>query len=263
MKDDDQTDSHSGTGSELVPAELDQRNGLLQRVRRFVTGGNREEMFDDFLGCLNEVEAHKEEQIRAELAVNYRKWADTFYFLKREFDAVWNVFDKIERDTTGWFRASPNCGQWGALGHCRDGYNFAAAVERNHRRAAPFPSKWVSVSFAYGDEAHRGFGDECPLGRSGDISDDLCGLEGCRDKTIVQQLQASRALLKTLGRHKITCGLYSEKIGQQFTTLDMNVLEEHSLADLCEKLFIALNNDELAEIVGELPFESPLLIGNA
>src|SRR5690606_13155232 len=107
------------------------------------------------------------------------------------------------QDVKGWYRGAPNAGAWDFLGCTREGYNFGASIEQNHRRNAPYASKWLTVTFASGSPGFNGMGDERILGRSSAISPDLTGLSGCTEKDPKQQVEGSRLLVNKLSQLQV------------------------------------------------------------
>ena len=240
------------------------KSGIVEQIKRF---GRRalslDEQFDEFLDCMNEVEGQKKESLQKQLEHDYGYWAERFELLKYHFQEAWNLFGDIENDVEGWYRAAPNGGQWGYMAHCRQGYSFAAAIERNHRKGAPNASKWVSVTFACNTGCGaKGIGCETGLGREGKISDELVGLSGCSEPDLRKKAKAAERLVKTIDQYQLIFELNNKEIGQQQTRLNLEILNSHSLVELCERLFIALNNDELQKFGDSLPLPNALLIGN-
>lgn len=240
------------------------RAGLLAQIKNWARGSSdlSDPRFNRFLECMNRVETLKHEEILAELEHNYALWAHQFTLLKTQFESVWELFGKIEGEVEGWYRASPHGGEWGYMGLCREGYHFGAAIERNYRRAAPYASKWVSVTFAVGNSGRNGISDERCLGRTGGMDNCLVGLEACSGQDIKQQLLASRVMLDVLNRYRLVFGLHNDEIGQRTSKVELNILEQHSLKALCEQLFMGLNNDALHALEAQLPFQQQLLVGN-
>ena len=217
--------------------------------------------FLSFLNRLDIVQKLNAEQMRERIEADYEVWLAFFEMIKGEFKDLWDFLGVVEQDVQGWFRAAPHGGPWDFLGHSREGYNFAACIEQNHKAGAPFPKKWLMVSLGYEASWNNGIGDERMLGSTGPISDTPGGLKSCKGKTLEEQMRAAEELKRRATETPLIFQMYSEKVGQKIARLPVSVLENRSLTDLCKGLFTALNNDVLTDFAQLLPEAQRLGIG--
>ncbi|MCB0335671.1 MAG: hypothetical protein KDD62_05175 [Bdellovibrionales bacterium] len=215
--------------------------------------------FINFLQFMNSRALKEQEDFESGLRGNYKFWADHYELLKREFNAVWDFFQEIENTVEGWYCVSPNLARFKTINVDRGGYTFAACIMKNHHRDAPQSEKSVSVTFGI-DPFISGIGDERVLGRQGDVDDNLIGLENCTGKSLREQYQGSMALCNSLAAHHLLFRLNHHQIGQETTKMGIDILHKYSLVELCEKLYLAVNNDILAELSKELPESKTFLI---
>lgn len=177
----------------------------------------------------------------------YAEWSQSYELLKSEFNSVWDLFLDVEQRVTGWYCISPNLAKWKTVANNKFGYSFAACIMKNHHRDAPLSEKSLSVSFGL-DEQPQGIGDERLVGFQGPVSDTLAGLAGCSPKSLREQGDGMRALFKKLEHKQLIFRLNHRSIGQQVTKLPLSVLQEYSLKELCQGLFLMLNNDVITEL---------------
>lgn len=215
--------------------------------------------FISFLQFMNSRSLEKREEFEAGLRGNYTFWSQHYELLKREFNKAWDFFFEIEQQVEGWYCISPNLAPWKTVALDKGGYTFAACIMKNKHRNAPQSEKSVSVSFGL-SQFISGIGDERILGRTGEVDDQLCGLEACSGKTLEEQYKSSITLCNSLASHHITFRLNHHKIGQETTKMGIDILQRYPLASLCEKLFMAVNNDELAKLTKALPESEQFLI---
>lgn len=216
-----------------------------------------ENQFESFIRILEEREYHSVVKAREAIEEVYKDWAEKFELLKREFNAIRDLFQDVERRVTGWYCVSPNLAQWGAIGWgAKTGYTFASAVMKNHHRKAPRSEKSLSVSFAL-DEKPEGIGDEGLVGRRGAIDDALVGLSRCSPKSLQEQGDGVKALHDRIKDKNIVFRLNHRTVGQQVAKLPLSVLDEYSLRELCQGLFLALNNDVITELRLNSALENP------
>lgn len=232
----------------------------------------KEEQFENIITALENYEAGRTEELEALTQQYYAQWAGTVEKLKVEFAKVWQLFSEIEQRLDGWFCVSPSLGLWEYMHAVRGGYTFSACIMKNHHRDAPLSEKSLSVSFGH-DEIPPGIGDERWVGRQGDLSADLVGLENCQCESLKKQYEGALALRDRITEVSIHIRLNHAKIGQKSTKIPITTLSKHSLDELCRNLFILLNNDVLQELeatldepekylLAEPAKESPLLIAN-
>lgn len=208
--------------------------------------------FKKFLYFLTQVENEKQKNDLSELNDNYMVWASCFEMLKVEFEKLWTFFKGIESETNGWYCVSPSLARWNALGHSRGGYNFSACIMKNFDRDAPNSEKSLTITYAF-ESFSDGMGDEMALGRQTEISEELVGLKNCNPTDVVKQLEDVKRLANLCTKTKLSFRLNHKNYGQESTKLDINVLRDHSLTDLAEKLFMALNNDIILNFNKVLP----------
>ena len=203
--------------------------------------------FNQFIKVLEQREY--ESVIAAQEAVHelYSDWANKYEFIKDEFNSAWDLFQNVEDRVTGWYCVSPNLATWKTVASTKFGYTFAACIMKNHHRNAPLSEKSLSVSFGL-DEQPMGIGDERLIGFQGIVSDQLAGLEGCSPKSLKEQGDGMRALYQRLESKQLVFRLNHRSIGQQVTKLPISILQEYSLKELCQGLFLMLNNDIVAEL---------------
>ncbi|MCB0318421.1 MAG: hypothetical protein KDD56_06665 [Bdellovibrionales bacterium] len=226
-----------------------------------------QERFNSFLKYLGGTENKNVKGLKEEILDNYKVWAAHFSLMNDQFSEVWELFGKIEKEVPGWYRAAPNEGQWGYLGLSKDGYSFSASIEKNKRRNAAYAQKWLWVTFAWGATTQRGMGDERAFGRSAPIDCNLVGLNNCKAMDLEEQLKNTKHYRKHVEGLKITVGMHDSKLGQKVAKIELDSLSNYSLKEICQRLFIALNNDKLHEFSNLLPSapkeESKRLIAGA
>ena len=202
--------------------------------------------FEQFLKILEEREYKSEQKAIYALESLYSEWADKFELLKREFNDAGKMFQGMEKRLKSWYMVSPNRAKWQTVGLTRAGYNFATGIMKNHQRNAPRSEKSLTVSFAL-DEKPEGIGDERLLGYSGELSDNLVGLDHCPNSSLKEKGHGIAILYRQLKDKHLIFRLNHKKIGQQTAKLPFAVLENYSLSELCQGLFLALNNDIITE----------------
>lgn len=208
--------------------------------------------FKKFLFFLNNLEQERQKSERDELKANYMLWASCFEMLKVEFSKLWSFFETIEKETNGWHCVSPSLAKWDALGHSSGGYNFSACIMKNFDRDAPKSEKSLTVTFAF-DSLTDGMGDEMQIGRKSEIDEKLVGIDELDPDDVNRQIEEVRRMANFCLNSKISFRLNHKLYGQETTKLDINILKEHSLVSLAEKLFMALNNDILLSFNKVLP----------
>jgi hypothetical protein len=212
--------------------------------------------FSQFLKILEQREYKSEEKAKEAVERIYADWAEKFELLKAEFNSVRDLFQEIENTVTGWYCVSPNLAQWGAVGWSRSGYTFATAIMKNHHRKAPRSEKSLSVTFAL-DEKPQGIGDESYVGFTGQVSDQLAGLSGCSAKSLREKGEGAKALYHAQNGKSIVFRLNHRTVGQQIAKLPLSILKEYSLKELCQALFLTLNNDIVSELRLNTMLENP------
>lgn len=189
-------------------------------------------------------ESTKNEEIVKAL---YKDWASKFELLKSEFNSAWDFFCSLERQLTGWYAVSPNQAAWKAVACERGGYSFAACIMKNHHRDAPLSDKSLSVSFGLNGPV-AGIGDERWIGWQGVPGDSLVGLPLHPKMSPRDQAKGAMSLIERISNTKLVFRLNHHKIAQQSATYPLSMLDHHSLKGLCQRLFMALNNDILADL---------------
>lgn len=227
----------------------------LLRLRR----SPRDEEFAAIVDNLEAYEARREQELEQTLQYNYAFWAERFELLKREFNAVWDFFDDIEQRIDGWYCVSPSLAPWKSVNFAREGYTFSACLMKNHHRDAPRSEKSITVSFGL-EELPPGVGDERWIGRTGELTDMLAGLKNCGNKSLKEKAEGAQALKKRITTKDIYFRLNHVDLGQQSTRLPLSTLDEFSLVDLCQRLFVLLNNDVLTELQRTLNHPEQLLL---
>lgn len=230
----------SGALSSIVQALTTKKSPSMGELPTYVCSPE----FKKFLFFLNNLEQERIKNEEAELRANYMLWASCFEMLKVEFSKLWSFFESIEKETNGWHCVSPSLAKWGALGHSSGGYNFSACIMKNFDRDAPNSEKSLTVTFAF-DSLTDGMGDEMSIGRKTEVDERLVGLEQLKPDDVNRQLEEVRRMANFCLNSKISFRLNHKLYGQESTKLDVNILKEHSLVSLAEKLFMALNNDIL------------------
>jgi hypothetical protein len=247
------------------PALLSMRNAssfMRSVFDRSVFARDRQEVcdtqFNEFIKVLEQREYQS--VVAAQEAVDhlYTEWAEKFEILKSEFNSVWDLFQSVEDRVTGWFCVSPNLAPWKTVSSSKFGYTFAACIMKNHHRDAPLSEKSLSVSFGL-DEQPIGIGDERLIGFQGAVSDSLVGLNGCNPKSLREQGDGVRELYRRLEPKQLVFRLNHRSIGQQVTKLPLSILQEYSLRELCQGLFLMLNNDIVSELQSALSNPQKLL----
>lgn len=211
--------------------------------------------FFSFLKSLTSIQNHRTQQTQTQLETHYRIWAIFFEQMKNEFKEVWELFGTIENDSPGWFRGSPNNGQWDFLGTNPNGYSFAASIEQNHQPNAPFAHKWLIVSLAHSPSNTQGIGDERMLGRKSELTDELEGLEACQGMDPEQQIKVAESLVRKAQEYPLLFSLHDDRLGQNTAKVPLEVFRRsgQSLATMCQGLFVALNNDVFEDFRNHLP----------
>lgn len=224
----------------------------------------QEAQFNEFVDILDRYERNEFERHEDAVRALYSVWAEKFELLKGEFNAVWDSFVSLEHRLTGWFAVSPNLAPWKSVACGRGGYTFAACMMKNHDRHAPLSEKSLSVSFAL-DGLPAGIGDERWIGYQGIPTDTLAGFDACRGREMsaATRLEGAKALVERVGSWPIIVRLNHRTIGQQTATLPLSILSQHSLRELCQGLFVLLNNDVLSNLQAAIAApEQLLLAGN-
>lgn len=216
--------------------------------------------FQGFLEQLNVAYKLKQSDQRSRIAANYHAWAVFFELIKAEFKSAWDFFGVVEADVDGWHRVAPAGDQSSYLAVGREGYSFAAGIEQNVKRGAPFPKKWLTISLGHSTSYLDGIGDERLVGRIDVPEEFLIGLASCNGKTLDEQEKGSEELRKRITQHNLVFTMSSVAAGQHTTSIPVSVLEKHSLAELAQQLLVALTNDDLASIAKLLPSAQPLLL---
>ncbi len=230
---------------------------------RSVFARERQALCDSqFEECMRILEQREYRSIQeAEEAVNnlYFEWAEKFEIVKAEFNSVWDLFHGVETRVAGWYCVSPNLAPWRSVALTKFGYTFAACIMKNHHRDAPLSEKSLSVSFGL-DEAPIGIGDERLIGYKGVPTDTLVGLSQCQPKSLKEQGEGMRDMFRRLEPKQLVFRLNHRSIGQQTTKLPLSILEEYSLRELCQGLFLMLNNDVVSSLKTALGNTERLLL---
>jgi len=202
--------------------------------------------FDDILHRLDDVEKKKkqaiEQTIKAKLQKNYDYWVTYFRLLKNQFRKTWNLFGGIQGKTQDWFREDgKNYGQWNFMGASGFGYHFGAGIYHSDGR-------YLVVSFGClsTEEIGNGIGDERDVGRKVDLDAKLIGLENC-EGSLSYQLRGSEHMLEKLGWHNLQFAIRNND-GHGVNSVGIDFLYENKLKEVCQKLFVALNKDELIDL---------------
>jgi hypothetical protein len=216
--------------------------------------------YQNFLDQLNTAYKVKQAHQRVRVEADYAAWASFYELLKAEFKEAWDFFGVVQADVEGWHRVAPAGDQTSFVAIGREGYSFAAGIEQNSKRGAPFPKKWMTISLGHSTSYLSGIGDERLIGRQDIPEDELCGLDGCSSKSLDEQEKGAQELKKRITMHQLVFTLSSQEHGQHTTTLPVSVLREHSLTELAQKLLIALTNDDIQGLQKLLPTAPPLLL---
>jgi hypothetical protein len=218
------------------------------------------EAYQSFLGQLDKLYKAKNLAQRSRIEANYEVWAAFFELLKTNFQDLWSFLGVIQADVEGWHRVSPTGSELGFMDIGKEGYVFAAGIEQNDRKGAPFPKKWLTVTVAYTTSFISGIGDERMLGRKTPINDDLTGLADCTEKGMDAQERGAEEMKNRALAYPLVFTLCSETRGQHTTELPVTALETHSLSELCQPLLVALTNDDLKNVSQLLPDAGKLLL---
>lgn len=189
----------------------------------------------------------------------YDLWAQSFEQVKAEFNDVFDLFQQMEKDLPGWFCVSPNLAPWKSVNTSRGGYTFAVCMMKNHHRHAPLSEKSLSVSFGL-DELPVGVGDERIVGRTAPMNDSLVGLEQCTGKSLRDRYAGAKVLADQIQGRSLVFRLNHRHIGQQTTRLPLSTLNQRTLRELCQGLFILLNNDVLSQLQSSIASPERLLL---
>lgn len=216
--------------------------------------------YQNFLEQLNTAYKVKQAHQKARIESAYGAWASFYELLRAEFKEAWDFFGVVQADVEGWHRVAPAGDQTSYVAVGREGYSFAAGIEQNSKRGAPFPKKWMTISLGHSTSYLSGIGDERLVGRQDFPEDELCGLEKCTPKSSDDQEKGAQELKKRITMHQLVFTLSSQERGQHTTTLPVSVLQEHSLTELAQKLLVALTNDDIQGIQKLLPSAPPLLL---
>ena len=216
----------------------------------------RDYQFAQFIKILEQKEYHSQQKAKDAVHAIYTDWAEKYELLKSEFNSIKDLFQSIEESVTGWYCVSPNLAQWGAVGWGKSGYTFASAIMKNHHRKAPRSEKSLSVSFAL-DEKPVGIGDETLVGFTGHVTDSLSGLESCTSKSLREQGEGAKTLYHSLKDKSLVFRLNHNSVGQQIAKLPLSTLKEYSLRELCQGLFLTLNNDIISGLMLTSALENP------
>ncbi len=206
-----------------------------------------ENQFNEFIRVLEQREYESTRAAQEAVENLYVDWAQKYELIKREFNDVCDLFQSVENRVTGWYFVSPNLAPWKSVSCSKNGYTFAGCVMKNHHRNAPLSEKSLSVSFGL-DENPVGIGDERMIGYQGTVTDTLVGLGGCTPKSLRDQGDGMKALYQRMEKKHIIFRLNHRSIGQQTTKLPLSILTEYSLRELCQGLFLMLNNDIISEL---------------
>lgn len=246
-----------------LPVNIEDSEQTPEKISRGFFGlrraGASDKQFSKFLEVLSRHEQHKLESMENSVTQLYGVWAEEFERLKREFNLVFDLFTSLEQQLPGWYCVSPNLAQWRSVGIVKGGYTFAACIMKNHHRNAPLSEKSLSVTFAL-DEVSPGIGDERMIGRAGGLDDNLIGLQHCQSRTLREQFAGARSLVEKLEGRSISFRMNHKEIGQEVARLPLSLLEKHSLKELCQGLFVLLNNDVLEQLRSGIPQPESLLL---
>ncbi len=219
----------------------------------------QERQFGNALEVLRRHEKLSQSTMEQEAILLYESWAERFELLKREFNSAWELFSEIERSVPGWYCVSPALAPWKAVSSVKGGYTFSACIMKNHHRNAPLSEKSLTVTFGL-DSLSPGIGDERLLGRTGDLDDNLWGYDNCTGLSLKQKNAAAVTLWKRMQNEHIVFRLNHKNLGQQSTYLPISILERYSLRDLCQRLFILLNKDQLFDLGKQLNSPETLML---
>lgn len=254
-------DSRQG-GFRLDPEEIARYARREAKDREGINAARQRlsDAYQTYLGQLDKAYKIKAANQRARIEANYAVWSALFELLKENFEDLWSFLGVVDADIEGWFRVSPTGSPLGFMAIGREGYSFAAGLEQNSKRGAPFPKKWLTVSLAHASGYACGIGDERAVGRVEPIDEDLVGLERCTGKSADQQEDGS-LLLKNKGTSfPLVFTLSSEKHGQHLTQVPVTALGTHTLAEMVQPLLIALTHDDVSDVTALLPTAERLLL---
>lgn len=254
-------DSRQG-GYKPDPEALARYARLQEKDREGINAARQRlsEAYQAFLGQLDKAYKVKGANQRLRIEANYAVWAALFELLKENFEDLWSFLGVVDADVEGWFRVSPTGSPLGFMAVGREGYSFAAGIEQNSKRGAPFPKKWLTVSLAHATGYACGIGDERIVGRVEPMDENLVGLDKCTGKVGAHQEEGS-ILLKNKGTNfPLVFTLSSEAHGQHLTQVPVTALEKYTLAEMVQPLLIALTHDDVEDVTGLLPTTQRLLL---
>jgi hypothetical protein len=216
--------------------------------------------YQQYLGQLNQMYKVKNAEQRQRIEAHYAVWAAFFELLKHNFQDLWAFLGVVEADVEGWFRIAPTGSDLGFMAIGREGYSFAAGIEQNSKRGAPFPKKWLTVSLAYTTSYSSGIGDERMVGREGSMTAELVGLNRCTGKDADRQEEGAHGLLERTTQFPLVFSLCSETHPKHTTQVPVSILEKYTLTELCQPLLVALTHDDVEAMKKALPSAERLLL---
>lgn len=216
--------------------------------------------YQQYLGQLDQLYKAKNAEQRHRIEAQYAVWASFYDLLRHNFKDLWAFLGVVESDVEGWFRVAPTGSDLGFMSIGREGYSFAAGIEQNSKRSAPFPKKWLTVSLAFTTSYSSGIGDERMVGREGVITADLVGLERCTGRDIDRQEEGAHGLLERTTQFPLVFSLCSETHPKHTTQVPVSILEKYTLTELCQPLLVALTHDDMQAVKKALPSAERLLL---
>ncbi len=236
----------------LARQQREDQKGVLEARSRLTLS------YQAFLTQLNNTYRMKSAQQRTRIESTYEMWAAFFELLKQQFKETWDFFGVVQEDVEGWHRVAPAGDQTSYISVGREGYSFAAGIEMNTKRGAPFPKKWLVVSLAHSTSYLAGIGDERLVGRPDTPDENLVGLARCTARDTDAQEAGAEELRRRILNSPLVFTLSSAERGQHMTSLPISALEKHTLTEMCQKLLIALTHDDLKPLHQLLPHAEPL-----
>ena len=170
---------------------------------------------------------------------------------KKQFGEVWELFGKICDKVPNWQRSSKYSRQYGFIG--ASGYGYCFHVKLVYTGGGSWHDEPKVLELDIGERGFSmedGIGDEREIGRTTKLDENLVGLENC-EGSLEEQLSGSYTILKYLSSQAlyIKCRNYLLRVNANGgeATVGVGFLKEHSLKEICQRLFVALNKDEIME----------------
>jgi hypothetical protein len=244
--------------------------------------------FDNYLDGLVDEEKRKKE-IASE---NYNEWKYHFDLLKQNFREIYDMFGTIEKKVPFWSRVpmrrdftsgtwseleyiglafdNRDNGNWGRpVVSSKTGYIFNAELAKRNPKD---PEIYSGIKVAYGDY-RNGIGDEICLLKEDSSKlpeKELYGLSKIQKAGLLTPSNTKK-LLENFDSLKLEFKVEWGKItGRGWDNvlgagvkLDIGFLYGHSLADVCQELFMAINSRDVSEqAIKDILHEGENLAGN-